>query len=603
MRGGAVREDAVRGTIWGYQTCARSRSSKQCLRLCRCIQSSRKPPAFVRSGDFELGRGDEEITSAGICKTALPTSFFNTAIGSQQVNFTKMASVSYSDYPPELSAEEEAHLLSEVKDWSIAHGLAVRPAPSFVQPSQDPSGVLATTAPVTLFPSLFPRPCFEEGLAIQKAYNELYSAIARDEKWLQGIVEELVDVDDFVAKLWQTHLAVKKEGYVQDISLGLFRSDYMIHEDPSESNPAPGLKQVEFNTIASSFGGLSSQVSALHRYLCTLGVYPSSASSIIKADALRQSQSAPQLAKGLAAGHKAYGASRTQRPLCVLFVVQDPERNVFDQRHLEYALLEENSVRSFRLAFGETLLHTKLDSDRTLIYTPPHSPSTSYEVTTIYFRAGYSPDDYVKDEDWTARLHLEKSRAIKCPSILTQLAGCKKVQQVLATPHSPHLKRFLPDDKVAARVLTTFAPIYPLDDSEAGKEAKKLATDPSSATRFVLKPQREGGGNNIYRKSIPPFLSELPSTHWPAYILMEMIEPPPLRNAIFRNGELQRGGVICELGVYGVCLWRDGDGENKGEILENWEAGYLLRTKGDQSEEGGVAAGFGAVDSCCLVEA
>jgi hypothetical protein len=52
-----------------------------------------------------------------------------------------------------------------------------------------------------------------------------------------------------------------------------------------------------------------------------------------------------------------------------------------------------------------------------------------------------------------------------------------------------------------------------------------------------------------------------------------------------------------------VCLWRDGDGENKGEILENWEAGYLLRTKGDQSEEGGVAAGFGAVDSCCLVDA
>jgi hypothetical protein len=25
----------------------------------------------------------------------------------------------------------------------------------------------------------------------------------------------LVDIDDFVGKLWQTHLAVKKEGYVQ----------------------------------------------------------------------------------------------------------------------------------------------------------------------------------------------------------------------------------------------------------------------------------------------------------------------------------------------------------------------------------------------------
>jgi glutathione synthetase len=514
-----------------------------------------------------------------------------------------MASSSAPEYPPALSKEEEQYLLSNLKDWSIAHGLAVRPAPSFVQPSQDPSGVLATTAPVTLFPSLFPRSCFKDGLAIQQSYNELYSAIARDEKWLQAIVEELVDIDEFTGKLWQTHLAVKKEGYIQDLSLGLFRSDYMVHQDPMESKAKPGLKQVEFNTIASSFGGLSSQVSALHKYLLTIDAYPTSTASTIKVDALQQSKSASLLAKGLATAHKAYGPSKTSRPLCVIFVVQDPERNVFDQRHLEYALLEENSVRSFRLPFGETLLHTKLDADRTLVYTPPSSPSVSFEVTTIYFRAGYSPDDYPKEEDWTARLHLEKSMAIKCPSILTHLAGCKKVQQVLATPHSPHLKRFLPDADVAARVLATFAPIYPLDDSEAGKEARKLAVDPSSASRYVLKPQREGGGNNIYRKAIPPFLAKLPETHWPAYILMEMIEPPPLTNAILRNGEVQRGGVICELGVYGVCLWRDGSGaQQKGEILESWEAGYLLRTKGDQSEEGGVAAGFGAVDSCCLMD-
>jgi glutathione synthetase len=514
-----------------------------------------------------------------------------------------MASNTHADYPPELSAEEQNFIFAELKDWSIAHGLAVRPAPSFVQQSQDPSGVLATTAPVTIFPSLFPRKCFEDGLSIQKAYNELYSAIARDEQWLQGIVEELVDVDDFVAKLWRTHLAVKKEGYVQDLSLGLFRSDYMVHEDPSQTNSTPGLKQVEFNTIASSFGGLSSQVSALHRYLFSLGAYPSSTSSLIKADALRQSQSTSRLANGLAAGHRAYGESKTKLPLCVLFVVQDPERNVFDQRHLEYALLEENDVRSFRLSFGESLALTKLDGDRNLIYTPPHSPSTSYEVTTIYYRAGYSPDDYVKEEDWEARLHLEKSRAIKCPSVLTQLAGCKKVQQVLATPHSPHLKRFLPDEEIASQLLKTFAPIYPLDKSDAGQEAKKLATEPSSAARYVLKPQREGGGNNIYRKAIPPFLQKLPETQWPAYILMEMIEPPPLKNAIIRSGVVERGGVICELGVYGVCLWRGGSGEgDKGEVLENFEAGYLLRTKGDQSEEGGVAAGFGAVDSCCLVD-
>jgi glutathione synthase len=376
----------------------------------------------------------------------------------------------------------------------------------------------------------------------------------------------------------------------------------MVHSNSAQPDSSPALRQVEFNTIASSFGGLSTQVSALHKYLLTIDAYPSSTADIIKPEALRQSNSTPSLAKGLAAAHQAYGPSKSGQRQCVLFVVQDPERNVFDQRLLEYSLLEESGIRSFRLPFHHTLNDTKLDSNRNLLYTPPNSPSTVYEVTTIYFRSGYTPDDYPREEDWDARLLLERSTAIKCPSILTHLAGCKKVQQVLATPHSPHLKRFLPDEGVASRVLSTFAPIYPLDDSEAGQEAKKLATDGTSAARYVLKPQREGGGNNIYRKAIPQFLKELPETHWPAYILMEMIEPPPLKNAILRNGEMQKGGVIGELGVYGVCLWKDGSGDKgKGEILQNWEAGYLLRTKGDQTEEGGVAAGFGSVDSCCLV--
>jgi glutathione synthase len=411
----------------------------------------------------------------------------------------------------------------------------------------------------------------------------------------------LLGIDSFVADLWKVHQAVAKEGYVQDLALGLFRSDYMVHFDPENTTAEPGIKQVEFNTIASSFGGLSSKVSMLHRHIHSISAYPSSLSSIVKEQSLPQSKSIPSLAAGLAAAHMAYGAPRVGNRSCVIFLVQDVERNVFDQRHLQYAL-EDLGVIVFRLPFSRIIDDTTLAQDRTLLYHPPHDPDRTFEVTTVYFRAGYSPDDYSGPRDWSARLHIERSRAIKCPSVLTQLAGCKKIQQVLATPNSPHLRKFLPDEAEAQQVLDTFAPIYPVDNSEAGREAKKLATDPTTAARFVLKPQREGGGNNIYRKAIPEFLKRTPEDHWPAYILMEMIEPPAQRNVIFRNGEIQKGGVICELGIYGVCLWRHGDGQGGGEILENWEAGYLLRTKGDQSEEGGVAAGFGAVDSCCLID-
>lgn len=102
------------------------------------------------------------------------------------------SSSSQHTYPPEVTAAESAQLLSTIKDWSIAHGLAVRPPLSLVATEADPHGVLATTAPVTLFPSPFPRVCFEQGRSIQKAYNVLYASIAQDEEFLKDIVQEFV---------------------------------------------------------------------------------------------------------------------------------------------------------------------------------------------------------------------------------------------------------------------------------------------------------------------------------------------------------------------------------------------------------------------------
>lgn len=208
----------------------------------------------------------------------------------------------------------------------------------------------------------------------------------------------------------------------------------MVHVDQSDGS-RPCVKQVEFNTIASSFGGLSSHVSGLHRNLQSIDAYPDAVKPIINDGSLPESTSIPNLALGLAKAHEAYNAtSSPSHPTCVLFIVQDPERNVFDQRHLEYELNSKHSARTFRVSFDRVLADSRLESSsRKLLYTPPHTPHKTYEVSTLYFRAGYAPSDYTSEEHWSARLHLERSAAIKCPSILTHLAGSKKVQQVL--PH------------------------------------------------------------------------------------------------------------------------------------------------------------------------
>lgn len=491
-----------------------------------------------------------------------------------------------------------------IKDWALAHGLTVRPPPAVVAAEVDPKEILATAVPVTLFPSPFPRVCFDQGVAVQKTYNELYASISQDEAFLTQVVKEIGDSDNFITELWKVHLRVKEEGYVQHKSLGLFRSDYMVHQDGASSTPQ--IKQVEFNTIASSFGGLSSQTSLLHRYLSTTE-YPLLEKSVERgALDLPENGSAAGLAAGIRHAFIEYGPPTTSHQKCVIFLVQGGERNIFDQRRLEYELQQsqEPHVPVFRLAFSEISQHTSLaeGSGRQLLYRPPQLPSHTFEVAVIYMRSGYGPSDYPDQSAWEARYHLERSAAIKCPTVLTQVAGTKKVQQVLATPETPSnpsiLSRYLSKDSASvSSLLDTFTNIYPLDETESGLKARKIAADPELCKGYVLKPQREGGGNNIYRTSVPPFLQTVPESHWPSYILMELITPPPVKNTILRNGNLEYGGVICELGIYGTCIW---DQQSKA-ILHNEQAGYLLRTKGDKSEEGGVAAGFGCMDSCALV--
>jgi glutathione synthase len=58
-----------------------------------------------------------------------------------------------------------------------------------------------------------------------------------------------------------------------------------------------------------------------------------------------------------------------------------------------------------------------------------------YLASVVYFRAGYSPDDYPTEAEWDARLLIEQSSAIKAPSIGYHLAGTKRVQQRLAEPN------------------------------------------------------------------------------------------------------------------------------------------------------------------------
>ena len=87
-------------------------------------------------------------------------------------------------YPPSLEPKALSYLVTSLTDYCLSHGITVRPS----NPSEGDH--LSSHAPVTLFPSLFPRKAWDQALKVQTIYNVLYARIANDVDWLGGIMDE-----------------------------------------------------------------------------------------------------------------------------------------------------------------------------------------------------------------------------------------------------------------------------------------------------------------------------------------------------------------------------------------------------------------------------
>ncbi|KAF6088073.1 glutathione synthetase [Phyllostomus discolor] len=269
------------------------------------------------------------------------------------------------------------------------------------------------------------------------------------------------------------------------------------------------------------------------------------------------------------------------REALVLLIAQEKERNIFDQRAIENELLARN-IHVIRRRFEDVSEKGSLDQDRKLFV-------DGQEIAVVYFRDGYMPSQY-NLQNWGARLLLERSCAVKCPDIATQLAGTKKVQQELSRVGV--LEALLPGQPEAvARLRATFAGLYSLDMGGEGDQA--IAEALAAPSRFVLKPQREGGGNNLYGEEMTQALERLKdSDERASYILMEKIEPEPFGNCLLRPGSPVRvSQCISELGIFGVYV-RQGK-----TLVMNRHVGHLLRTKATEHADGGVAAGVAVLDN------
>ncbi|EAT39011.1 AAEL009154-PA [Aedes aegypti] len=493
---------------------------------------------------------------------------------------TNDAPVLESCIPLPIEENRLLDIIEKAKDWAIMHGAAMRSKANF-------SPDALQFAPFILTPSSFPRKEFMKAVELQVTLNELMHSVAHDEAFLRETLKNTIKVDAFTGSLFEIYETVLKEGISQPISLGLLRSDLMLETRCENSckvrcaraKPYCCWKQVEINSIASGFGHLGPASKAIQSYILK---------ELGHADKL-DDLPANHALSGLCDGMVEAWNIQNNPSAAIMFVIEDITYNICDQRFHEFYIRETYPhIAVIRRTLTQIFEQGKLGPNGELLI-------GDLAVTVIYFRAGYEPGHYYGPNEWAARLLMERSKAIKCPSIHYHLAGTKKVQQALAKPGI--LKRFIEDNAKIDSIKDIFTGLYSLDKGEEGEQAVKLAF--SNPERYVLKPQREGGGNNVYGLDIPGALEKMNEDERSAWILMERIFPPLSRGYMIRpDGKMppEIVDLVSELGIFGAIIG------TKDKILYNKQVGHMLRTKLSSANEGGVAAGLGALDSPYLID-
>jgi hypothetical protein len=196
---------------------------------------------------------------------------------------------------------------------------------------------------------------------------------------------------------------------------------------------------------------------------------------------------------------------------------------------------------------------------------------------------------------------IELSTAIKCPNVDTFLCTFKVFQYYLQK--SEVMSKFFPEPLIANDISRFFTKIYyvkEMTNEEKTSIFKEIRTDPN---KYIVKPQKEGGGNNYYNEQILTLLPgeeagvENLNPELTSSLIMQRINPPESETYVLHENKLKKINGISEVSTYGIIL---STADKK--IILNQNAGYLVRTKDKNIQEGGIVAGFSAVDLPFLVD-
>ncbi|KAL3099493.1 hypothetical protein niasHS_002948 [Heterodera schachtii] len=469
-------------------------------------------------------------------------------------------------------------LVSDAIDWAHEVFLVLRVS------GQKHRSDRAQFVPFSLFPSPIPRKMYEQALSVQKAMSLLYFRIASDFDFLKMAYKDVIESDKSVRTLLGILEDIKKEGIKQPISIFLQRSDYMITAETNSKSNQPNyqLKQIEVNGGSIGSAGCQDRLLSIHQRV----LKHSGCSDQMISNALPENRAGAAIAEII---YKAWKLLNDPRAIILFVVVKDLSTWHFSKRYDEYELerLSGGRAKIVHLTTVECFENLKLDDDFTLRL-------DGRPIGVAYWNIVRLGDDTFGHKSLAALRMIERSTAIKATSLFFELSTSKKIQQLLVKPGM--VERFFTDpseQQMVAAIRATFAKLWGLENND--EETQKIIQDAiAHPERYVLKPNKEGGGGNIWGEEISQKLSKFSRSELAAHILMERINPVTVKNFMvwpFKRAEFAE--VINELGIYGYLIGN----VKTGEVLEYEQPGNMVRTKNMHNNEGGVSSGNGVLDT------
>ena len=244
---------------------------------------------------------------------------------------------------------------------------------------------------ISLFPTPFPVDKYELAKELQPHLGTLLANMVREPNLILDSLKYYYETDDFLKRLIdisKAYAAVDVQDR-QNHQMLILRSDYMLDR---ESN---GLKLVEFNTIAAALTSLSQKVcevqtQILDKYSDKLNFQYTESDHLEDGFGLSQGKQIGVAFKrgvelyfeSMKKGKRGYTTSKVS-DVWALFIIEENERNLGDQKCLESELYDRQGIKTLRATFAEVWKTYEIDPATKVLRVQGR------EIGLVYYRTGY----------------------------------------------------------------------------------------------------------------------------------------------------------------------------------------------------------------------